>query len=480
MKRLIIAAIAIAMLAAGTQLFALNKNQSLDYVRTVNRNATTEVDGTFYNPAGLVKLKRDGGNDNGFYFHVSNQTILQKKTIEDSDPTVKQFGQDPYEGTVAAYLFPDVHLAYKMSDKIVFFGNFMPIGGGGGGKYDDGLPMFEEIGFSTAKGIAAKVVEQYAALGIDTTNAKINITGYSSDMAFEGEEFALGFTLGSAYAINDMFSVAAAYRLTRYYLHYSGHAKNMAATVQITDMAAYNSEATDQANVAIGQAFAGQNEAAWKDVELDTEAVGYGHTFILGTNVALQVAGRDMNIGVSGEYQLETEREYKTDTLEGSDAVKEVLEESYKDGKKEKITEPIEFRFGVSYYVIPDKLMVEYDMTYNLKSQVDHDGAEDEYQNMMYTGAAVEYRVIDPLLVSLGYAYDSGDKTDKGRTELSYGGVAHHIGTGLEYTVMEDLDLSVGFLHSIYPEATKENSDGYDQKLGQTSETIGFGVTYAL
>ncbi len=494
MKKLILAIIAFAVVAAGTTLFALNKNQSIDYVRTLNRNATTEVDGTFYNPAGLTKLKKDDGTSDGFYMHVSNQFIVQEKTVEDEDPAIKQFGKDEYVGNVQAYLFPDVHLAYKMG-KFVFFGNFMPIGGGGGGKYSDGLPMFEEIGLGSANAIAqgagSQVIAQYTAAGADTTNATTTLSGYSSDIMFEGEEFALGFTLGTAYEINDMFSVAAAYRLTRYYLHYQGYAKDLQATAVVSGIqpsaAGYDATATDQTNVAIAQAIAANSPDYWQDVEVDTEAVGYGHTFILGFNTALTVADRDMNIGFSGEYQLETEREYSTDTLKGGTEVKNELKKTYGDGNKEKITEPIEFRFGIAYDVLPDELMVEYDMTYNLKTMVDHGDdvdEEDDYQNMIYTGAAVEYNfgksVGIPMLASIGYAFDSGDRTDEGRNELSYGGIAHHIGTGIEYTVMPDMDLSIAYLKSLYPESTRKTDDGNDQKLNQTSDTIGIGISYAL
>jgi len=46
-----------------------NTNQSAAWVRLPSRNASTEIDAVYYNPAGLMKLK------NGFHFSVSNQSI---------------------------------------------------------------------------------------------------------------------------------------------------------------------------------------------------------------------------------------------------------------------------------------------------------------------------------------------------------------------------------------------------------------------
>jgi len=67
MKKLITV---IIMMSVFVNLFAgglvTNLNQSAQYVRTLNRNASLELDAVFYNPAGLTKL------DNGFYAYFSN------------------------------------------------------------------------------------------------------------------------------------------------------------------------------------------------------------------------------------------------------------------------------------------------------------------------------------------------------------------------------------------------------------------------
>ena len=50
-----------------------NTNQSSAWVRLLVRDATTEIDAVYFNPAGLTKL-----ND-GFHFSLSNQYVTQAK-----------------------------------------------------------------------------------------------------------------------------------------------------------------------------------------------------------------------------------------------------------------------------------------------------------------------------------------------------------------------------------------------------------------
>ena len=55
-----------------------NSNQSASYVRMLARDASTSIDAVYYNPAGLTKLA------DGFHVSLSNQSIFQKKTIENT------------------------------------------------------------------------------------------------------------------------------------------------------------------------------------------------------------------------------------------------------------------------------------------------------------------------------------------------------------------------------------------------------------
>jgi len=178
---------------AGT-LFAgglvTNTNQSALYARLQSRNASTAIDAVYYNPAGLTKL-----ND-GFHFSVSNQTIGQSRAITSNYPYLSGSPKE-YPGTVSAPLFPSVYAAYKMG-RFAFSAGFNPIGGGGGAKYEQGLPSFEMM-----------VADLPPLLSIQD----IPTTQYSADIFFEGSSIYFGYQANLSFELNDYVSLAAGMRL---------------------------------------------------------------------------------------------------------------------------------------------------------------------------------------------------------------------------------------------------------------------------
>ncbi|NMC40178.1 MAG: aromatic hydrocarbon degradation protein, partial [Bacteroidales bacterium] len=116
-----------------------NTNHSAAWVRLPARNASTEIDAVYYNPAGLMKLQ------NGFHISLSNQTIFQTREVENfyKGPGGAFGLNEPlFTGKVKAPLFPAIYAAYK-TERLAFSIGFNPIGGGGGAEYTKGLPSFE-------------------------------------------------------------------------------------------------------------------------------------------------------------------------------------------------------------------------------------------------------------------------------------------------------------------------------------------------
>jgi len=187
--------LAIATVLVGTNLMAggimTNTNQSASYARMFARNASLSLDGVYYNPAGLTKQK------NGFYLSLNNQSIFQTKTITSNYPYLNsESGQDAkYTGKVTAPLFPGVYAVYKRN-KLAFSFGVNPVGGGGGAKYDTGLPSFE-----------MPVSDLVPALG-----PKFGVTQYQADINFEGTSVYWGFQAGVSYEINSSLSLFAGVR----------------------------------------------------------------------------------------------------------------------------------------------------------------------------------------------------------------------------------------------------------------------------
>lgn len=188
-----------------------NTNQSASWVRMPSRNASTEIDAAYYNPAGLMKL------DNGFHFSLNNQIISQTRTITSTYPYLNS---SEYKGTVFAPFFPSIYAAFKMNKFAVSLG-FMPIGGGGGATYENGLPSFE-------MGISDLVPGLYAK--------GINATAYKVDIFFEGSSLFLGYQGAISYKINDMISIAAGARYVTAKNTYTGHLQDVLVTINGTDV----------------------------------------------------------------------------------------------------------------------------------------------------------------------------------------------------------------------------------------------------
>ncbi len=159
-----------------------NTNQSASWVRMLIRNASTDIDAVYYNPAGLSKLS------DGFHISLNNQYITQGKTVTTDYLYLNGTPKD-FEGEVKAPIFPGVYAAFKIG-KFVISAGFNPVGGGGSADFNDGLPSFEMP--------ASDLVPSLNAYGIE---------GYSLKTNFSGTSVYYGIQAGLTYAINDMISI---------------------------------------------------------------------------------------------------------------------------------------------------------------------------------------------------------------------------------------------------------------------------------
>ncbi len=53
-----------------------NTNQSAGWARMLVRDASTDIDAVYFNPAGLTRL------GDGFHIGINNQTVFQNKTMK--------------------------------------------------------------------------------------------------------------------------------------------------------------------------------------------------------------------------------------------------------------------------------------------------------------------------------------------------------------------------------------------------------------
>lgn len=88
-----------------------NTNQNVMFLRNPARDASTEIDAVYSNPAGLAFLKKDG-----FYISLNGQSAFQTRTINTTFAPFAMNGGNvtkEYKGEASAPFVPSVQAAYK-------------------------------------------------------------------------------------------------------------------------------------------------------------------------------------------------------------------------------------------------------------------------------------------------------------------------------------------------------------------------------
>nr|MDA3853550.1 aromatic hydrocarbon degradation protein [Bacteroidales bacterium] len=95
-------------IVAGQMAFAggivTNTNQSAMWVRMLSRDASTDIDAVYYNPAGVIELGE------GYHVSLSNQSIFQEYTLTDD---YQFLNDDTYLGEVTAPIYPNFYASYN-------------------------------------------------------------------------------------------------------------------------------------------------------------------------------------------------------------------------------------------------------------------------------------------------------------------------------------------------------------------------------
>ncbi|MBC8403157.1 MAG: hypothetical protein H8E14_16850 [Candidatus Marinimicrobia bacterium] len=517
-----------------------NTNQSADFTRTLNRNASTDLDAVFFNPAGLSKL------DDGFHLYLSNQTISQGREIT-SD--VSFLNAEKFEGTTFAPVFPNFYLAYKMN-RLTFAAGFTPIGGGGSAEFPDGLPSFEV----PASVIPASLV----AGGIPTTS-------YSLDVEFNGSSIYMGGQASVTFKINDMISVAAGARYFSAMNTYEGHLKDIMVDPTYPDLGfdgsmtsapaffttmqgaltAGAAQATAGATSATGGAAGLQplidlgaggtsfdnlvlggymTQAQIDEVGAGLTALGFtwdssvytpntAQASFSGAAASLTTMAADLttqagemayNAAATADIEVDAEqtgtafapifglyvspmenlgigiRYEAMAALELENSTKVDGSGLFPDGAKTNADMPAMLGVGVAYKVMPS-LRLEFDYNLYFNEAVDWDGKEDHVENGTEIGFAAEFALSNALTLSGGYLISTSGAKDTYHTDLSYSLNSSTLGFGAKYALNPTTALSVGFSNTMYEEGSKTGVDYRGLITGKetylkTAVVFAFGI----
>ena len=380
-------------------------NWSAEYIRTLNRNAATDyADIAAYNPAGTVKLE-EGFIINGSIQFLSKdyKNIINGTSFESDEPSY----------------IPGIFGVYNKK-KWSLFGAFSNYGGGGKVDFSQGNYRTNLI----AAGISAQSggIYEYPPTAQSLT----------------AESRYLGYSLGGAFSINEMFSVS----LTARYIDASKEADgSVTLSSQVTD-------------------------PLTRKVAYEQDSSGWGG--IIGLNIAPNDA---LNIGF--RYETETDLDFTSTVLDGGDILERI---GIVDGEETARNLPALLALGVSYK-FSDKLRVEADLTYYYNVRAEWSGAEENVENGYDLGIAVEYLFTDKLLGSVGYLYTKLGMDPEFMLPENPELDASTIGAGIAYAFTEKFHCNFSLGNSFYKD------DSWTSPIGTVEYQksiffLAFGLEY--
>lgn len=424
---IVVASLALASFAGG---LLTNTNQSASFVRNPARYASLETDAVYFNPAGTAFLKE------GWAFSGNWQMIWQQRDVEN--------GGKKYDGKVYVPIMPTFFAAYKTGDW-TFSGFFGMPGGGGNAQFDNGLPMFDQMGGGL---VAAQ--------------------GLSAASSFESTQYLFALQLGAAYKINDNLSVYGGLRTNYTSLSYEG---------------AINAVHPQGGNV--GEILA-----------LDLTQTGIAFAPILGVDYKFG----DFNIGVKYEFRavniIENDTKALTSQLLGQQLGDPNLDgklgmlatqmpllgrlASLQDGEKFRNDAPAKLSVGASWDIC-DRVKVMgagvyyFDKDARIESLLGKANTMKVLSRNTYELlGGVEVKVTDKLLLSTGVQFSDFGVNRSFLSDVSFIDDSFLVGAGGKYSLNENWDINFGACYANYAHGHGSTGSTYLRKTYNASVGVDF------
>ncbi|HID70773.1 MAG TPA: hypothetical protein EYP35_10050 [Desulfobacterales bacterium] len=378
-----------------TPLFAggiINKqNMSTDYFRTLNRQAATDyADIAVYNPAGIMKM------DNGKYVKIDLQYVA--KDYSNTLPGTSEL--DQHESSIVPGIF-----AIHKEDKWAGYLAATIVGGGGEVDYKDGN--------------ARSVTAISSLLSVPFSVAD------SFPQQVQAESYYMGYTLGMAYSINEMFSLSAGLRYVDAYKEF---------TLSANGLPVFGDAVT----------------------EVRDEADGWGGVF--GMNIT---PNDKWNIGL--RYETQTRLDFELEVRQGAQLLALM---GFLNGRKLRDDLPALLGAGTSYKVT-DNFKVDANFIYYLEKSADLKAGFDGSGNSYDAGISAEYRFNSEWMASGGYLYSNLDVNVDQILSLPEEPKldGHTFSIGGVWSPLDAFDFTAGATTTFYEDATDQFGILYEKSV---------------
>ena len=426
-----------------------NTNYHIAFDRMFARGATSEIDATFSNPAGLAWGRE------GFQLSLNFQKPWQRRNIELNNTT--------YEGVASAPIVPALFAAYK-KDRIALSAMIGIVGSGGFVKYDQGVPQYNVMVQSMMSGIIPQL-NQLPGINIPTN--------YALNSEMKGKQYIYGGQLNFTYKLLDCLSAAVGVRVNYYDGYYRGHviadAQNeygqLAKLLLDVDQKGWGFTPLVSINYHQGPlTLSARYEFRTKlNPENSTNVLDAG----LGNGLVAKVAA----VPVYGEAALMKIREALAPQLAAATA-------AFQDGACTRYDMPALLAVAAGYEFTPKlRAALEYHFFDDKNAKMANDRQKELTHGTHEILAGVEYDINEKFTVSCG-----GQRTDYGlsdgyQQDTSFACDSYSLGLGGAWNINEKVRLNVSYFCSLYSDYNKQAAFG-QETYSRTNHVIGLGLDY--
>jgi len=460
----------VTLLLMFTDVFAQNPNQqvnlfaiptmSTSFIRMPARDATQEVDGVYYNPAGLTGLP------NGFTLQINNQFLTTSFDMMAHNESINESPAD-YSFYPVSYVFPTIFGAYKRNKFAFSFGVFPAVGGGGGSTIAN-LPS-AEFPVADATEVSKLIIQIVEDLyGLENTHTDFK---YQYDFDSKGLAFSPGFQVGLAFKLNEYVSFSIGGRYIYYIVDQKGGLSNLkyvneSEGVALSPEDYFNYVADSEPD--LSEYLTLHLPAPLPDIELPVTGAellrNTGNLFgdLLGDQQvkATQTSSGitpiiGMNLNFNNRWNIGLKYEHRTyinlvtkvhDGLDGGGI--------YVDGREKRADLPGFLTSGVTFkpndkwtFAIGNRLF------FNKRANLNGREANIVSLSKEFELAA-EYQVLPRLVLSGGATYRTVRYNDDYYTEVDYYLPAWTVAGGFKADISRRISVEAGFLSSFYVEKT--------------------------
>lgn len=470
---------ALCSVAAHAGGLMTNTNYHIAFDRMFARGATTEIDATFSNPAGLA-----WGHE-GWQMSLNFQKPWQNRDIETNIPNYLAYPalgyngynvHQKYNGKASAPIVPALFASYK-KDRWAVSAMIGIVGSGGFVKYEDGIPMFNmmTMGKIFEKSAAAKMANPSSPLMTPET--------YDIKSEVKGKQYIYGGQLNFTFKIIDCLSAAVGLRAN----YYDGYNRGY---VTATTLEQLGSQQLMELNLDVTQRAWGFSPILSIDFHKGPLTLAARYEFRSKLNTKNDTKALDVTM-------MGQKTDIKALSAQmGNEATLAALSAAMGDEMAGKIKNYMPDEY--TRYDMPSLFVVAmgYEFTPKLRAAVEYHFFDDKNAKMAdnrqkYLNhgtheilAGVEYDINDKYTISCG-----GQRTDYGLSDdyqqnTSFACDSYSVGLGGAWNINDKVRLNVSYFCSLYSDYKKESGNylgtpypGTDT-YSRTNHVIGVGIDY--